>query len=83
MLKPFLSPRDKAVLCVVLPLQVMVNVAVVVVEEEAPGTQGWMTWFGGGGGAGGAGGGGAAGGAGGGGGGGGGGPQARGPARWC
>jgi len=44
-LKPFLSPRDKAVLCVVLPLQVMVNVAVVVVEEEAPGTQGWMTWL--------------------------------------
>jgi len=43
-LKPFLSERDKKILFVVLPLQVIVNVAMVVVEETPPGTAGWLTW---------------------------------------
>jgi len=43
-LKPFLNTRDKRILLVVLPLQVVVNTAMVVVEETPPGTMGWMTW---------------------------------------
>jgi len=42
--KPFLQDRDKKILLAVLPLQVLVNTAMVVVEETPPGTNGWMTW---------------------------------------
>eukprot|EP00291_Cryptomonas_curvata_P022974 CAMPEP_0172171972 /NCGR_PEP_ID=MMETSP1050-20130122/12188_1 /TAXON_ID=233186 /ORGANISM="Cryptomonas curvata, Strain CCAP979/52" /LENGTH=434 /DNA_ID=CAMNT_0012843461 /DNA_START=54 /DNA_END=1358 /DNA_ORIENTATION=- len=43
-IKPFLADRDKRILLVVLPLQVVVNTAMVVVEETPPGTMGWLTW---------------------------------------
>eukprot|EP00285_Hemiselmis_virescens_P007143 CAMPEP_0173396688 /NCGR_PEP_ID=MMETSP1356-20130122/36214_1 /TAXON_ID=77927 ORGANISM="Hemiselmis virescens, Strain PCC157" /NCGR_SAMPLE_ID=MMETSP1356 /ASSEMBLY_ACC=CAM_ASM_000847 /LENGTH=283 /DNA_ID=CAMNT_0014355773 /DNA_START=78 /DNA_END=929 /DNA_ORIENTATION=+ len=43
-IKPFLNKRDKRILMVVLPLQVVVNTAMVVVEETPPGTLGWLTW---------------------------------------
>jgi len=42
--KPFLQDRDKKILLAVVPLQVLVNTAMVVVEETPPGTNGWMTW---------------------------------------
>lgn len=42
--KPFLSTRDKRILMVVVPLQVVVNIASIVVEEMSPGTMGWLTW---------------------------------------
>jgi len=42
--KPFLQDRDKKILLAVVPLQVLVNTAMVVVEETPPGTYGWMTW---------------------------------------
>ena len=42
--KPFLQDRDKRILLAVVPLQVLVNTAMVVVEETPPGTNGWMTW---------------------------------------
>ena len=43
-LRPYLQDRDKKILLVVVPLQVLVNTAMVVVEETPPGTDGWMTW---------------------------------------
>lgn len=43
-LKPFLSDKDKHILLVVLPLQIMVNVASVVLEETSIGSAGWLTW---------------------------------------
>eukprot|EP01090_Pellita_catalonica_P001659 TRINITY_DN1141_c0_g1_i1.p1 TRINITY_DN1141_c0_g1~~TRINITY_DN1141_c0_g1_i1.p1 ORF type:complete len:260 (-),score=27.62 TRINITY_DN1141_c0_g1_i1:145-897(-) len=42
--KPFLSERDKKIFLVVIPLQVISNVALAVIDETAPGSQGWITW---------------------------------------
>eukprot|EP00127_Corallochytrium_limacisporum_P003692 Clim_evm24s152 gene=Clim_evmTU24s152 len=42
--KPFLSDRDKKVLYVVLPLQLVANIAAVVVAEVSPGTAIYITW---------------------------------------
>mmetsp|Transcript_80325 Transcript_80325/g.215308 ORF Transcript_80325/g.215308 Transcript_80325/m.215308 type:complete len:401 (-) Transcript_80325:284-1486(-) len=42
--KPFLSTRDKRIVMVVIPLQVVVNIASVIVEEMSPATMGWLTW---------------------------------------
>jgi hypothetical protein len=44
LMKPFLSDRDKKILFLVLPLQLMVNIAVVIIEQMPPGSQGWLTW---------------------------------------
>ena len=44
LIKPLLNVRDKRILMGVLPLQVMVNIAMVIVEETPPGTMGWLTW---------------------------------------
>ena len=43
-LKPFLSARDKGVLLVFIPLQVVNNIALVFVEAAPPGTRDWATW---------------------------------------
>jgi hypothetical protein len=45
LLKPFLSDRERRIILVVLPLQLVANVAVVVVNEMLPGAQGWVTWI--------------------------------------
>lgn len=42
-LKPFLSDREKKVICAVLPLQVLANVASIVLDEEGPAQWGWFT----------------------------------------
>jgi len=42
--KPFLSEKDKKIFMVVIPLQVLDNIALIVVEETAPGSQGFFTW---------------------------------------
>ena len=39
-LKPFLTERDKQIMLVVFVVQVMVNIAVVVVDDESPGSRG-------------------------------------------
>jgi len=44
LVKPYLSDREKKVVLVVLCLQVVDNVALVVFEETAPGSQQWLTW---------------------------------------
>ncbi|KQK05863.1 protein GPR107 [Brachypodium distachyon] len=43
-LKPFLQDREKKVLMVVIPLQVMANIAAAVIGETGPFMQGWVTW---------------------------------------
>jgi len=42
--KPFLSARDTRILMIVVPMQVVVNIASIIVEEMSPGTMGWLTW---------------------------------------
>jgi hypothetical protein len=44
LLKPYLTDREKKIVAVVLVLQVLDNIALVVMEETAPGSQGWLTW---------------------------------------
>ncbi|KAG8085846.1 hypothetical protein GUJ93_ZPchr0010g8100 [Zizania palustris] len=43
-LKPVLQDREKKVLMVVIPLQVMANIAAAVIGETGPFMQGWVTW---------------------------------------
>lgn len=42
--KPFLSDKDKKIIMVVIPLQILDNVAMVIVDEAAPGSVGWFAW---------------------------------------
>jgi hypothetical protein len=42
--KPFLAERDHKIFFVVIPLQVLDNVALFIIEESAPGSQGFFTW---------------------------------------
>eukprot|EP00887_Chlorella_sp_A99_P000658 scaffold5.g658.t1 len=43
-MKPFLADREKRILLVVVPLQVMANVAIVVLDEYTPAAESWFTW---------------------------------------
>eukprot|EP00007_Cunea_sp_BSH-02190019_P009127 CAMPEP_0174244490 /NCGR_PEP_ID=MMETSP0417-20130205/35392_1 /TAXON_ID=242541 /ORGANISM="Mayorella sp, Strain BSH-02190019" /LENGTH=424 /DNA_ID=CAMNT_0015324177 /DNA_START=72 /DNA_END=1343 /DNA_ORIENTATION=- len=43
LLKPFLSDRDKKIFLFVITLQILDNLALVVMEETAPGSRGWFT----------------------------------------
>ncbi|CAN0892749.1 Protein CANDIDATE G-PROTEIN COUPLED RECEPTOR 7 [Linum grandiflorum] len=43
-LKPCLQEREKSVLMVVVPLQVLENVANVVIDETGPATKDWVAW---------------------------------------
>lgn len=43
-LKPFLQEREKNVLIFVIPLQVLENIAAIVIGESGPATKGWFTW---------------------------------------
>jgi len=43
-MKPFLTSRDKTVVVATLAIQVIVNVASVVVDATSPGTFGWTAW---------------------------------------
>jgi hypothetical protein len=42
--KPFLQEKEKKIVMVILPLQVINNIALAVTEEENQGSQGWATW---------------------------------------
>lgn len=44
MLKPYLDAKEKQILMIVLPLQVLDNIALVVIEEMSPGSEAWLTW---------------------------------------
>ncbi|XP_051149402.1 protein CANDIDATE G-PROTEIN COUPLED RECEPTOR 7-like [Andrographis paniculata] len=43
-LKPYLQDREKKVLVMVIPLQVVANIAQVVIDESGPFDQDWITW---------------------------------------
>ncbi|GFY82853.1 lung seven transmembrane receptor family protein [Actinidia rufa] len=43
-LKPFLQDKEKKVLMIVIPLQVLANVASVVIGETGPFIKDWVTW---------------------------------------
>jgi hypothetical protein len=43
-LKPFLSAKEKQVIMVVFPLQVLANVADIILLEQGPSVKGWFTW---------------------------------------
>ncbi|XP_031287089.1 protein CANDIDATE G-PROTEIN COUPLED RECEPTOR 7-like [Pistacia vera] len=43
-LKPYLQEREKNVLMTVIPLQVLENIAYVVINETGPSTRDWMAW---------------------------------------
>uniref|UniRef100_A0A7N1A0M8 Lung seven transmembrane receptor n=1 Tax=Kalanchoe fedtschenkoi TaxID=63787 RepID=A0A7N1A0M8_KALFE len=43
-LKPYLQDREKKVLMIVIPLQVIANIAQVVIDETGPYGQDWITW---------------------------------------
>ncbi|KAL4284240.1 hypothetical protein GQ457_16G023080 [Hibiscus cannabinus] len=43
-LKPFLQEREKKVLMIVIPLQVLANIASIVIGETGPFIKDWVTW---------------------------------------
>lgn len=44
LLKPFLSDRDRKILLLILPLQIFVNVALAMIEEQSEGSLSWLWW---------------------------------------
>jgi G protein-coupled receptor 107 len=42
--KPFLSEQDKRIFMFIIPLQLIDNLAMIIIEETAPGSQGFFTW---------------------------------------
>eukprot|EP01064_Diplonema_japonicum_P002626 TRINITY_DN1166_c0_g4_i1.p1 TRINITY_DN1166_c0_g4~~TRINITY_DN1166_c0_g4_i1.p1 ORF type:complete len:490 (+),score=106.71 TRINITY_DN1166_c0_g4_i1:102-1571(+) len=43
-LKPFLSTNDKHIALAILPLQIMINIAIAVIEETSEGNRSWAYW---------------------------------------
>jgi len=43
-LKPYLQGKEKKVLIVVIPLQVLANIATVVIDETGPDAKDWLAW---------------------------------------
>ncbi|KAI0489084.1 hypothetical protein KFK09_028925 [Dendrobium nobile] len=43
-LKPYLQDKEKKVLMIVIPLQVVANIAQVVIDESGPYARDWVTW---------------------------------------
>ena len=43
--KPYLTDRDKKVFLVVIPLQLISNIALIMVDEMQPGSQSYLTWY--------------------------------------
>jgi len=43
-MKPFIADREKRILMVVIPLQVLANVAIVILDENTPASKSWFTW---------------------------------------
>ena len=42
--KPFLSDNEKKLLMFVIPLQVLANVAIIIMDEDSPADRDWFTW---------------------------------------
>ena len=43
--KPFLNDQEKKIFMVVIPLQVLENIAYIILSESAPGSVGFLTWL--------------------------------------
>lgn len=43
-MKPFIADRERNILMIVIPLQVLANIAIVVLDENTPATKSWFTW---------------------------------------
>ena len=44
LVKPFLASREKNIILAVLCLQILNNIAIIVLEESSPGSIGWFNW---------------------------------------
>jgi hypothetical protein len=42
-MKPFIAPREKKLLMVVIPLQMLANIAIIYVDEFTPAAESWFT----------------------------------------
>lgn len=45
MVQVFLADREKKILMVVIPLQVVAEVAIIVLDEHTPAAHSWFTWM--------------------------------------
>eukprot|EP00201_Polytomella_parva_P002302 CAMPEP_0175082742 /NCGR_PEP_ID=MMETSP0052_2-20121109/26936_1 /TAXON_ID=51329 ORGANISM="Polytomella parva, Strain SAG 63-3" /NCGR_SAMPLE_ID=MMETSP0052_2 /ASSEMBLY_ACC=CAM_ASM_000194 /LENGTH=278 /DNA_ID=CAMNT_0016353995 /DNA_START=309 /DNA_END=1145 /DNA_ORIENTATION=+ len=43
-MRPFLGDREKRIIMIVLPLQIIANAAIIITEEESPALAEWFTW---------------------------------------
>lgn len=43
-MKPFLAENEKKLLMFVIPLQVLANIAIIIIDEDSPADKGWFTW---------------------------------------
>ncbi|KAM9993193.1 hypothetical protein ACTFIZ_011159 [Dictyostelium cf. discoideum] len=43
-IKPFLSDKEKKIFMIVIPLQILDNIALIVVDEESRGAASWISW---------------------------------------
>jgi hypothetical protein len=43
-LKPFLSDREKRIFAIIIPLQILDNIALIVIEENMEGAAGYESW---------------------------------------
>lgn len=43
-MKPFMADRERNILMIVVPLQVLANIAIVVLDENTPAAKSWFTW---------------------------------------
>ncbi|PNH06279.1 hypothetical protein TSOC_007366 [Tetrabaena socialis] len=44
LMKPFLGDKEQRIIMIVIPLQVLANMAIIITEEESPSTKDWFTW---------------------------------------
>jgi hypothetical protein len=44
-MKPFIAPREKKLLMVFIPLQMLANIAIIYVDEFTPAAESWFTWY--------------------------------------
>ena len=43
-MKPFMAERERNIILIVVPLQVLANIAIIILDENTPATKNWFTW---------------------------------------
>jgi hypothetical protein len=43
-MKPFMAERERNIILIVVPLQVLANIAIIILDENTPATKSWFTW---------------------------------------